>query len=440
MTEEERKAKEFALASALDNKKDSTEASAETVAADSTKLFMKREFKPVTSFIHTAELDNYERIYQAYQTPGKYYANTYYNRYNGSYSNDSIYDLTNYFSLKNTLAIALMEGFNKYALAGVKVFASHELRRIKMPMSITDDNVQMGTINEHNISIGGQLQRTQGHTLHYDVLAETWVAGEDMGQLKLDGQADLNFAFLGDTVRLVAKGYFHRLNPTMYERKFHAKHFWWDNNLDKETRTRVEGNFTYEKTRTTLRVAVEEIQNYTYYGMSYTRANDTNTLLTAGVRQHGGNLNILTAQLDQKLQLGPLHWDNVLTYQSSSNEDVLPLPTLNAFSNLYLEFMIAGVLRVELGGAATWFTKYNAPDFCPGINQFAVQENGQTRTELGNFPFVDVYANLHLKHARFFLMMQNATASSFNKNYFLTPHYAQNEATIHFGVSWNFFN
>ena len=166
MTEEERKAKEFALASALDNKKDSTEASAETVAADSTKLFMKREFKPVTSFIHTAELDNYERIYQAYQTPGKYYANTYYNRYNGSYSNDSIYDLTNYFSLKNTLAIALMEGFNKYALAGVKVFASHELRRIKMPMSITDDNVQMGTINEHNISIGGQLQRTQGHTLH----------------------------------------------------------------------------------------------------------------------------------------------------------------------------------------------------------------------------------------------------------------------------------
>ena len=146
MTEEERKAKEFALASALDNKKDSTEASAETVAADSTKLFMKREFKPVTSFIHTAELDNYERIYQAYQTPGKYYANTYYNRYNGSYSNDSIYDLTNYFSLKNTLAIALMEGFNKYALAGVKVFASHELRRIKMPMSITD-----------------RRQRTDGH-------------------------------------------------------------------------------------------------------------------------------------------------------------------------------------------------------------------------------------------------------------------------------------
>jgi hypothetical protein len=174
--------------------------------------------------------------------------------------------------------------------------------------------------------------------------------------------------------------------------------------------------------------------------MSYTRANEANTLLTAGVRQLSGNLNVMTAQVDQKFKLGPLHWDNVLTYQMSSNQDVLPLPTFNAFSNLYVEFMIARVLRVELGGAATWFSKYDAPDFCPGINQFAVQENSQSRVELGNFPFVDVYANLHLKHARFFLMMQNATATSFNKKYFLTPHYPQNESVIHFGVSWNFFN
>ena len=202
----------------------------------------------------------------------------------------------------------------------------------------------------------------------------------------------------------------------------------------------MEGNFTYEKTRTTLRVAVEEIQNYTYYGMSYTRANDTNTLLTAGVRQHGGNLNILTAQLDQKLQLGPLHWDNVLTYQSSSNEDVLPLPTLNAFSNLYLEFMIAGVLRVELGGAATWFTKYNAPDFCPGINQFAVQQNKDSRVELGGYPFVDVYANMVLKGVRFFLVMSNVVNGGGNHMKFLTPHYPTNGSVLHFGVSWPFFN
>ena len=39
--------------------------------------WVKNEYVPVTSFIHTLKFDNYTRIYQAYQTPDNYYANTY---------------------------------------------------------------------------------------------------------------------------------------------------------------------------------------------------------------------------------------------------------------------------------------------------------------------------------------------------------------------------
>ena len=39
---------------------------------------MKDEFVPVTSFIHTIEMGNYEHIYQAYDTPANYYAQNYY--------------------------------------------------------------------------------------------------------------------------------------------------------------------------------------------------------------------------------------------------------------------------------------------------------------------------------------------------------------------------
>ena len=413
---------------------------AETLMKDSTEQYMKSEFVPVTSFIHTLEIDNHERRYLAYQTPDSLFKNSYFDAFDDSYYGDSICDMTNQFSMKNTLAIALLEGFNKYVPAGLKVFATHEIRRFKLPQVDVNNTAIMQRYNEHNISIGGQIRKSLGHTLDYDLMAETWVVGEDFGQLKLDASADLNFAFLGDTVRLMAKGYVHRLNPTFYERHYHSKHFWWDNNLGKETRTRVEGTFAYEKTNTSLRVAVEEIQNYTYLGMSYNRANEKNTLLSAGIRQHSGNLNVMTAQLDQRIRLGILHWDNLITYQSSSNEDVLPLPSLNVFSNLYLDFMIAKVLKVELGGSATWFTEYKAPEFCSALNQFAVQENANTVTKIGNFPFVDLYANLHLKHARFFLLMQNVAANAFNKRYFLTPHYPMNASVLHFGVSWNFFN
>ena len=470
MTEDEIKARKFAEQSAKDNAPKTDEANKEdepqpapsvpngprikvtsqamadslmaaeaALLKDSTEEYMKMEFVPVTSFIHTLDLGDYERSYLAYDVPASYYLDTYYDAYD-HYFGDSICDLTSHFSMKNTLAIALLEGFNKYVPAGLKVFASHETRRFRLPTVESNGVATMQRYNEHTVSIGGQIRKAQGHTLHYNLMAETWLIGEDAGQMCLDVNADLNFPLFNDTVRLMAKGYMHRLNPTFYERRYHSKHFWWDNNLDKETRTRIEGTFAYEKTNTSLRVAVEEIQNYTYYGMSYTRANNQNTLLTAGVRQHGGNIHLMTAQLDQKARLGILHWDNILTYQSSSNKDVLPLPTLNVFSNLYLDFMIAKVLKVELGGSATWFTTYKAPEFCAPLNQFAVQENGATSVEIGNFPFIDIYANLHLKHARFFLLMQNVGADSFRRQYFLTPHYPMNASVLHFGISWNFFN
>ena len=454
MTEEEIEAKKFALLSAKANseeKKDSigdednisssSMASAnDSILTDSASLFVKREYVPVTSFFHTMELNDYDRRYQVYNSPENYYLNTYYDLYDNSYSGDSIKDCTKFFQIRNTVGIALLEGFNKYIPSGLKIFAAHELRNAYLPMLDNDGVAHLEKFSENNLSIGGQLQKTQGRTLHYNVLAETWIAGEDAGQLKVKGSTDVNFAFWGDTVRLAANASFHRTNPTFYERKYHSKHFWWDNSLDMETRTRIGGDFSFEKTKTTLRIAIEEIQNYTYYSMSYTRNDNANTQLFARVRQHNGNLNIITAQLEQKIRLGIINWDNILTYQNTSNKDVLPLPTLNVFSNLYLQFMIAKVLRVELGASATWFSKYYAPDFCPAINQFAVQENSESRVELGNFPFIDVYANLHLKHARFFLLMQNATASSFNQKYFLVPHYPMNAAVLHFGVSWNFFN
>ena len=149
---------------------------------------------------------------------------------------------------------------------------------------------------------------------------------------------------------------------------------------------------------------------------------------------------MLTAQLSQDLRLGPLHWDNVITYQNSSDESVLPLPALNLFTNLYLHFKIAGVLTVDLGADATFFTKYYAPDFCPQLNQYAVQQNVDTRKKLGDYPFVNVYANMHLKRARFFIMMSNVTYGSGNRLSFLTPHYPTNSSIIRMGISWNFIN
>ena len=402
-------------------------------------MWMKKEFVPVTSFIHTIQFDNYRRIYQAYNTPSNYYANNY--NVQEYLSGDSIYDKTRYYSLKNTFALSLLEGFNKWAKAGLKAFITSDLRHFTLPNTTGIDSY-----NEHNLSIGAQLSKTQGKLLHYDAIAETWLTGSDAGQMKLDMNADLNFKLFGDTLTLSANGFLYRLNPTFYYRHFHSRHAWWDNNnLSKMIHSRLQGILNYQKTRTTLRVEIDEIKNYTYFASSYNTVNDNRVNHAIIVKQNNGLIHLLTASISQDFTFGPINWENMITYQNSSNKTVLPVPALNIYSNLYLRFKIAHVLRCDFGADVRYFTKYYAPDYVPILGQYAIQTNTDTngsdnRIEIGNYPVANVYANFHLKHTRFFIMLSHFNAGTGRKNYFFTPHYPLNQSILRFGLSWNFFN
>lgn len=397
-------------------------------------LWTKKEYVPVTSFIHTVELNNYSRIYQAYETPESYYAYDY--EMDEKYTGDSIYDKTRHLALRNTFALSLLEGFNKWAKAGVKLFAAHEMRRYVLP-----EKVGTSSWSEHNIYIGGQLSKFQGRTLHYCALAEFGMTGEDAGNLKVDASADLNFNLFGDTVTLQANGFFHRTTPSFYYRHYHSRHYLWDNDgLSKVIHSRIQGMLSWEKTKTKLRVAFDEISNYTYFGLSYQIGENYNRLNNdVHVRQSGDAISLFTLQLYQDFKFGPFNWENVLTYQKLSAEDVLPVPQLNVYSNLYLRFKIAKVLKCDFGADVRYFTKYYAPDYAPGLGQYAVQE-GPNRVEVGNYPILNVYANFHLKQTRFFVMMSHVNAGSGNKMYFLAPHYPLNDSILRFGLSWNFYN
>lgn len=402
-------------------------------------MWMKKEFVPVTSFIHTIQFDNYRRIYQAYNTPSNYYANNY--NVQEYLSGDSIYDKTRYYSLKNTFALSLLEGFNKWAKSGLKAFITSDLRHFTLPNATGIDSY-----NEHNLSIGAQLSKTQGKLLHYDAIAETWLTGSDAGQMKLDVNADLNFKLFGDTLTLSANGFLYRLNPTFYYRHFHSRHAWWDHdNLSKIIHSRIQGILNYQKTRTTLRVEIDEIKNYTYFASSYNTVNDNRVNHAIVVKQNNGLIHLLTASISQDFTFGPINWENMITYQNSSNKTVLPVPALNIYSNLYLRFKIAHVLRCDFGADVRYFTKYYAPDYVPILGQYAIQTNTDTngndnRIEIGNYPVANVYANFHLKHTRFFIMLSHFNAGTGRKNYFFTPHYPLNQSILRFGLSWNFFN
>lgn len=394
--------------------------------------WMKTEYVPVTSFIHTLDFNNYRRIYEAYETPENYYLNTY--NVIEKLGNDSIYDKTSHWSLRNTFAISLLEGFNKWVKAGAKLFASHTLNHYTLP-----DSIGTTTWNENSFTVGGQLSKTQGKTLHFNVTGEVAVAGYNMGEIKIDGGVDLNFPLFRDTMTLAASGFFHHEKPSFYYRHYQSRHLWWNDDLSMLDHFHAQGVLNYQKTRTRLRFAFDEIRNLTYFSGAYTTAENGRLYNTVSPKQDNDVITLLTAEIAQDFTLGPLNWESVVTYQKSTKQSVLPVPALNIYTNLYLRFKIARVLNCDFGADVRYFTKYAAPDYFAPLGQFVIQ-NGDNTTKIGGYPIANVYLNFKLSKARFFVMMSHINSGSGNKEYFFTPHYPLNERIFRFGISWNFAN
>lgn len=413
---------------------DSLIAAEQKEAADT--AWLKNEYVPVTSFIHTLDFTNRTRTYIAHQTPAGFYQHGY--PLKDVLANDSINDDTKHFALKNTFAVALLEGFNKYVKSGLRLFLAHELRHFELP-----DTASLSTkYNENNISVGAQLLKHQGSIFHYTATGELGLVGEDAGNIKIDANADVNLPLMKDTLRVTMNGYFHNETPSFLLRHYHSRNIWWDNeDLKNQIHTHLEGNLSFNKTKTTFRVAYDNLEKYTYLSQNYTLSKQgLINGLEVKVNQSSKNISVVTLQLMQKLRFKALNWDNRVTYQKSTGESVLPLPRLNIWTNLYLDFKIAKVLKCHFGAQATYFTGYEAPEYNAQIGQYVVQENEELRSSIGKYPFVDVYANFTLKGCRFFIMMSHLNAGTGSKNYFLVPHCPTNERVLRLGLSWNFYN
>lgn len=379
-------------------------------------------FIPVTSFIHTVRIERSRHRFMSKDNV------TYANKYLDTSDEDNYQalDSTTYMGIKNTFGIALLEGFNKYAKAGLTAFISHKQSQYTLMDSI--DGAGNAKYKESEVFVGGELSKRGGSLLHYRALGEVGIAGKAAGQFRVNGDMDLNFRLFNDTVNFIARASITNTLPVFYLRHYHSKYFWWDNeSMDNEFRSRIEGELNINRWGTNLKAGVENIKNYTYLDA------------TANPAQSGSNIQVLSATLCQNFKAGILHWDNEISWQKSSKEEILPLPDLSVYSNLYLDAKLAKkVLSLQLGADIRYFTKYKAPAYMPAVQQFHLQ--GDERIDIGGFPVVNIYANFHLKRTRFFVMMSHVNAGMGTPSYFMAPHYPINQSLIRFGLSWNFFD
>lgn len=405
------------------------------------KQVIPTEFIPVSSIIHTFDIRLLDHSYIAKETPNDYYTNHYYGDWN------SVQDDTHAMSIRNTFGLSLREGFNRWAAMGLTAFATHRLRTYRLPRIVTPDSVSTSSWTANDLSVGGEISRTQGRLIHYNALAEFWLIGERAGDFNADGRADLTLG-LGrfDTLCVDAHARIAREIPSFYYRHYHSQSTWYDNDFAHEFRTKFEGTIQLKRFGTRIHVGFENVTNYTYFAMQKTlkEGRPANSQVTGDythavtARQKDGSVQVLSASLAQDMKWRFIHLDAEVSFQTSTDKEVLPLPALNIYANAYVLFPIARVLRFQAGADMRYFTRYYAPDYAPSIQNYAIQDASVQRTQIGNYPILNVYLNLHLKRCRLYAAVSHVNAGS--GHYFLAPHYPINPLSFRFGLSWNLFN
>lgn len=394
---------------------------------DENDSVVARTYIPVTSFIYTLNFKAGSHHFRNQPSGAEenFFENTYLNP-------NLTDDRTNYWSLSNTLGVSLLEGFNKYAKFGLAAYMTYEINHFTQTTDTLDKSVLTpfpegvsipGTASEHKARIGAQLTKQRGSILRYAATAEIGILGAAAGDILADGNIETRIPLPFDTISVKAFGGFTNLATPYLMRNFLSNHFIWQNNFGKERRLKFGGSLNIPISGTNISVYAENIQNHVYFGEDFLP------------RQHGGSVQIFSAALRQNLHAGILHWDNTMVYQTTSDDNIIALPNLAIYSNLYLKFKIA-TLYVQVGADVDYYTRYYAPNYQPATESFANQHS----TKIGNYPFINVYANLKLSKVRFYVMMSNLTQNWISRDYFSMPNYPLNPRRFQLGLSIDFAN
>ena len=214
--------------------------------------------------------------------------------------------------------------------------------------------------------------------------------------------------------------------PEHYHNHFYSNHFKWNNDFRKTSETKLQARLDIPKWKVSAEVGYALLDGNIYFDS------------LAVVRQNTSPMSVLSASLSKDFAFGPLRMDNRILFQVSSNQDVVPVPTLAANSRLYLQFDISkGTMKMQLGGDVWYNTLYYSPAWNPAVGVFY----NQRKEQYNNGPVIDAFINVQWKRACIFLKAENVGQGwPMEKNdYFSAHHYIRTQRALKFGVYWPFY-
>lgn len=389
---------------------------------------------PVMKILYSFDYKTYTHTFSEKSNSQDFWQNVY-------FDSAKTYDTSKQHTISNTVGIYLIEGFRKWMKFGLSAYATYQLNKFTLPnafyeLPTNEEDNGLTTLpatglpdakhNQNFLFIGGRLEKAQGSILRYNADVQFGLSGDAAGDLDLNGQILTNIPLFKDTVAIEAHGGFHNNTPNWLTKKYVSNHFIWDNDFGKVRSVKFGGSITIPWTRTHAGIDVENIQNHIYFGNDYLP------------HQNSGNVQILSVGLQQDFKIGILNWNNRVTWQISSDQNIIPLPQLAVYSNLFIKARIFKVLNIQVGVDCDFYTKYKGYNYQPATMTFY----SQNETSLGGYPFCNAYVNLRLYRCRFYVMMSHVNQGLFGSPYneFILPNYPMNPRRFQIGIAVDFAN
>jgi hypothetical protein len=274
-----------------------------------------------------------------------------------------------------------------------------------------------------NSYVGGGIFRNEGRFWQWEANGKIYLTGYRTGQTELSGFMNLPLRIRRDTTTLNITGSLKSIVPDYFDNHFFSNHFQWTNDFNHINEMTIRSSIHSQEFKTTLGANYSLIGNYIY--------NDEQALPA----QAGSELLILSAYLNK--DFGRKHWliRTQFLGQKASNENYIHLPAFSGFVSVNYQLLISKVLHTQFGVDTRYNTAFYADAYDPATARFYLQNKQQ----IGNYPYVDLHANLKLKRTRFFFLLMNSTSSLLD-NYYVAPDYPYYKRTFRFGLSWSFYD
>ncbi|WP_423126284.1 putative porin [Gaoshiqia sp. Z1-71] len=377
--------------------------------------YLYDSFRPITGFIHQFEYSTNQR---RYLDSDPHNADVYKNVYRDetATSDTTIYNrLTNVFQLKFYEAPERKFTFTQRAYIG------NDLITVKM---LDADSLYLSKENLHNTFIGGGISRDEGKFWRWNAQGKMYLTGYRSGQTELSGFIYKPLKIGSDTTSLYLSGEINSLVPDYFQQHYRSNNYEWDNRFSNINELTIRGQIRSQKYKLELGANHSLISNYIY--------NDQDALPNQG----GSELLVLSAYVRKDFE--SKHWllRTHLLWQTSSQEDYLHLPELTGYLSFNFKTVISKVLYTNLGFDVRYHSLYYADAFDPATGRFY----WQNQQKIGNFPFVDLHANLKLKRTRAFFQLLNAASGLMEGNYWTAPDYPLYRRTFRLGIAWSFYD